>query len=38
LERRVGRLSGKNRIMIYGPKDDGAEVVEFRANSDMQNS
>jgi hypothetical protein len=21
---------GKNRIMIYGPKDDGTYVVEFR--------
>jgi hypothetical protein len=23
-------VTGKNRIMIYGPKDDGAYVVEFR--------
>jgi len=23
-------LKGKNRIMIYGPKDDGTYVVEFR--------
>jgi hypothetical protein len=23
-------MTGKNRIMIYGPKDDGAYVVEFR--------
>jgi hypothetical protein len=23
-------LTGKNRIMIYGPKDDGTYVVEFR--------
>jgi hypothetical protein len=22
--------SGKNRIMIFGPKDDGTYVVEFR--------
>jgi hypothetical protein len=22
-------LTGKNRIMIFGPKDDGAYVVEF---------
>jgi hypothetical protein len=22
-------MSGKNRIMIYGPKDDGTYVVEF---------
>jgi hypothetical protein len=22
--------TGKNRIMIYGPKDDGTYVVEFR--------
>jgi hypothetical protein len=22
--------AGKNRIMIYGPKDDGTYVVEFR--------
>jgi len=36
--RRGGRLgqketavSGKNRIMIYGPKNDGTYVVEFRA-------
>lgn len=21
---------GKNRIMIYGPKDDGAYVIEFK--------
>jgi hypothetical protein len=21
---------GKNRIMIYGPKDDGTYIVEFR--------
>ena len=24
-------VSGKNRIMIYGPKNDGTYVVEFRA-------
>jgi hypothetical protein len=23
-------MTGKNRIMIYGPKDDGPYVVEFR--------
>ena len=23
-------MMGKNRIMIYGPKDDGTYVVEFR--------
>jgi hypothetical protein len=23
-------MAGKNRIMIYGPKDDGTYVVEFR--------
>ena len=23
-------MSGKNQIMIYGPKDDGTYVVEFR--------
>jgi hypothetical protein len=23
-------LKGKNRIMIFGPKDDGTYVVEFR--------
>jgi hypothetical protein len=23
------RVTGKNRIMIYGPKDDGTFVVEF---------
>ena len=23
-------LTGKNRIMIYGPKNDGTYVVEFR--------
>jgi hypothetical protein len=22
--------AGKNRVMIYGPKDDGTYVVEFR--------
>jgi hypothetical protein len=22
--------SGKNRIMIYGPRDDGTYIVEFR--------
>jgi hypothetical protein len=32
---RVGRgagMTGKNRIMIYGPKDDGTYVVEFRTS------
>jgi hypothetical protein len=24
---------GKNRIMIYGPKDDGTYVVEFRTDN-----
>jgi hypothetical protein len=32
--RRLGQkdmaMTGKNRIMIYGPKDDGTYVVEFR--------
>ena len=23
-------MTGENRIMIYGPKDDGTYVVEFR--------
>jgi hypothetical protein len=23
-------MTGKNRIMIYGPKDDGTYIVEFR--------
>jgi hypothetical protein len=23
-------MTGKNRMMIYGPKDDGTYVVEFR--------
>jgi hypothetical protein len=23
-------MSGKNRIMIYGPKNDGTYIVEFR--------
>ena len=26
----AGRRRGKNRIMIYGPKDDGTYVVEFK--------
>jgi hypothetical protein len=25
-------MTGKNRIMIYGPKDDGTYVVEFRTS------
>jgi hypothetical protein len=32
--RRMGQkemaITGKNRIMIYGPKDDGTYIVEFR--------
>jgi len=29
--RRLGQaMTGKNRIMIYGPKTDGTYVVEFR--------
>jgi hypothetical protein len=24
------KMTGKNRIMIFGPKDDGSYVVEFR--------
>jgi hypothetical protein len=24
-------MTGKNRIMIYGPKDDGTYVVEFNS-------
>jgi hypothetical protein len=24
-------VTGRNRIMIFGPKDDGSYVVEFRA-------
>ena len=27
-------MTGKNRIMIYGPKDDGTYDVEFRASED----
>jgi hypothetical protein len=27
---RAMTTTGKNRIMIYGPKDDGTYVVEFR--------
>jgi len=23
-------MTGKNRIMIYGPKNDGTYIVEFR--------
>ena len=26
----VAPPSGQNRIMIYGPKDDGTYIVEFR--------
>ena len=26
--------TGKNRIMIYGPKDDGTYIVEFRTAAD----
>jgi hypothetical protein len=25
-------MTGKNRIMIYGPKNDGTYVVEFRTS------
>jgi hypothetical protein len=25
-------MTGKNRIMIYGPKEDGTYVVEFRTS------
>jgi hypothetical protein len=25
-------MTGKNRIMIYGPKDDGTYVVEFKTS------
>jgi hypothetical protein len=25
-------MTGRNRIMIYGPKDDGSYVVEFRTS------
>jgi hypothetical protein len=29
-------MTGRNRIMIYGPKEDGSYVVEFRtANGDV---
>jgi hypothetical protein len=30
MERWRMSTSGKNRIMIHGPKDDGTYVVEFR--------
>jgi hypothetical protein len=26
-------MDGKNRIMIYGPKEDGTYVVEFRTDA-----
>jgi hypothetical protein len=26
-------IEGKNRLMIFGPKDDGTYVVEFRTAS-----
>jgi hypothetical protein len=26
-------MTGKNRIMIYGPKDDGTYIVEFRTSA-----
>ena len=29
----VAPPSGQNRIMIYGPKDDGTYVVEFRTTA-----
>jgi hypothetical protein len=27
-------VSGKNRIMIYGPKNDGTYIVEFKTAAD----
>ena len=27
-------MTGKNRIMIYGPKDDGTYIVEFKTAAD----
>jgi hypothetical protein len=27
----MGKMTGKNRIMIYGPKPDGTYVIEFMA-------
>jgi hypothetical protein len=30
------KMTGKNRIMIFGPKDDGSYLVEFRtANGEV---
>jgi hypothetical protein len=26
-------MTGKNRIMIYGPKNDGTYIVEFRTTA-----
>jgi hypothetical protein len=31
-ERLGYEATGKNRIMIFGPKDDGTHVVEFRTS------
>jgi hypothetical protein len=28
-------LAGKNRIVIYGPKEDGTYVIEFRTAADQ---
>jgi hypothetical protein len=28
-------ITGKNRIIIYGPKDDGTYVVEFKTAADV---
>jgi hypothetical protein len=30
MEQKETAVSGKNRIMIYGPKNDGTYVIEFR--------
>jgi hypothetical protein len=27
-------MTGKNRIMIYGPKDNGTYIVEFKTAAD----
>ncbi len=31
----AGTLAGKNRIVIYGPKEDGTYVIEFRTAADQ---
>jgi hypothetical protein len=31
-------MSGKNRIMIFGPKDEGSYVVDFRTEGEAANS